>query len=748
MEHKLILGGEHWLPFARSRIAAIRHLGYASQKLIMPDGSEVEVRVAADQEFIRITGSEVRIEMDSGAVAIGAIGPAAPARYDPGVMHEAGPAMAYNAPFVGDAGEDRSNPGKTSAGQLSGVLTARARFKGRIRRNPRSFYPRIEKQDDEFVPSPSDDTLYAKKVVGILCPASIFTGKCRLYVQAMYGLPLYEYNAAREVVHTNLPLEFVSETSSAPELKLPPFRRAGDTTSYPTMLLNTSCGVWMDPKTGRHWLFKPNTSSTWVAPLRARADVEKLRKWLVPTGSQNDLNETDREHLEAYILAYSLPDHKHAQTTSVGGVDTGGVYPMAYGWKWRWSGDQPMADLVNVGTFEQDLRNTAMVSTHFRLTASMRPSQPGEQPVWDAAIAVVEGPKQWVVYRYVWTLAGPNFALGVLEKTTNQHSLQFECDAPFYCFYLRDELQVCRVKVVFSPAEEPKRTVTPGYAAEGYGAPVQYRTLGLLGGQHEDVRGVEAYFEATFSVGSRLVTPPMPFAKTNEGNRSALTNKVLAGMMDVGLPPSDYQTRSYNVGYPDANGSYAQSGPVFGRWYDWSGLVNYDLEEIGFHEAYNSLATIVAPFYDAEALYVQYSTDLLRQETGLLQKMAANLAGFGYVWENRVDLFGTEVGRFRYYGWNNGGGASGAAILSTEAVATSEVTVLTEGQYLVSHAGVTPATFTNLGEFHSNDQDFVSAQFGTITATSLDEPTLIAPGYAGPVGSEGAPASSVLVGWI
>jgi hypothetical protein len=59
MEHKLILGGEQYLPFARSRIKALRATGltYASQQFEV-DGNTIAVRIAGDQEFIRLDGGQ------------------------------------------------------------------------------------------------------------------------------------------------------------------------------------------------------------------------------------------------------------------------------------------------------------------------------------------------------------------------------------------------------------------------------------------------------------------------------------------------------------------------------------------------------------------------------------------------------------------------------------------------------------------------------------------------------------------
>lgn len=58
MEHKLILGGEKFLPFARSRIKALRATGlaYASQQFEI-DGVSVKVRIEGAHDYIRLEGS-------------------------------------------------------------------------------------------------------------------------------------------------------------------------------------------------------------------------------------------------------------------------------------------------------------------------------------------------------------------------------------------------------------------------------------------------------------------------------------------------------------------------------------------------------------------------------------------------------------------------------------------------------------------------------------------------------------------
>lgn len=58
MEHLLVTGGYQYLPFARSRIKALRAAGlpYAAQRFVLPDAT-VAVRVSGDHEYIEISGA-------------------------------------------------------------------------------------------------------------------------------------------------------------------------------------------------------------------------------------------------------------------------------------------------------------------------------------------------------------------------------------------------------------------------------------------------------------------------------------------------------------------------------------------------------------------------------------------------------------------------------------------------------------------------------------------------------------------
>ena len=119
MEHRLIQGGEQYLPFARSCVAKLKGLGmpYASQQYEI-DGVSIKVRIEPGHEYIRIDGGGLELRMDSGVVELfGGIDVESPDSFAPRLLHEAGHAAAYNALFTGvDSNRWRHNPANTNAG--------------------------------------------------------------------------------------------------------------------------------------------------------------------------------------------------------------------------------------------------------------------------------------------------------------------------------------------------------------------------------------------------------------------------------------------------------------------------------------------------------------------------------------------------------------------------------------------------------------------------------------------------------
>lgn len=81
MEHKLSQGGEQFLPFARSRIKALRATGlkYASQQFEL-DGVSVKVRIGGEHEYITLSGGTLNclsgVTKDASVVTLPVVPPA------------------------------------------------------------------------------------------------------------------------------------------------------------------------------------------------------------------------------------------------------------------------------------------------------------------------------------------------------------------------------------------------------------------------------------------------------------------------------------------------------------------------------------------------------------------------------------------------------------------------------------------------------------------------------------------------
>lgn len=79
-----------------------------------------------------------------------------------------------------------------------------------------------------------DESLWLKKLTALICPASIFTGKTRLYVQALYGRHLYTRKSgdvtAGNVTADTLTIGLVA--GSPPYIMVPAFRTPGDTADW------------------------------------------------------------------------------------------------------------------------------------------------------------------------------------------------------------------------------------------------------------------------------------------------------------------------------------------------------------------------------------------------------------------------------------------------------------------------------------------------------------------------------------
>lgn len=760
MEHKLILGGAQYLPFARSRISALRASGqeYATQRFLLPD-AEVRVQIAGDQEYIYITGSACTQLLDSGIVETEGWGGADPARYTPGTLYEAGSVPAYNAEFVPTDPVSAWKVKDSEGGQISGEVSRnKTRITGRIpydAQAARSFSPKTIQLTEDPVTwglSPDDDLLATKKALTHACPASIFTGRTRLYVQAMYGQPLYQGNKVDKegnitsagAATPKAPTLGSATGNTTPSLMLPAALPKADESLNDPVALTTGSGVHLDAR-GNHWLFTVSSGSVAVYPLVSSSCTAAWRRYLdASSPAYASVDQVDRDHIEAYVLASSRPDVNKVQTIT---VTTVSLWSMGYSWHWNKTG--LAADIVSNAQVSQGGGNSCMRSTHYRLT--MEATVADGVTTWGAAITVIEGPADWAVERQLWCIAEPDWETGNLAKITPQTTDLFVCDAPFYAFYIDDELQVCRVSV------EQRVTVSARYTSDAFfdSAPVggPMLTAGLLAGWGETVSSSGNFYVAMFQCGAQSFSELSAF-RAESGTRDDISAKAKVGQNSGTLGPPFATPFNIEYGYPPdyslapfPENYQKEESARLDVEYTWTASVVGDV----FHSAVD----FIAPFYDAEAMYARGYSDTVRTYSGQVVKSISSPA-FGT--ENRARLAPNEpppnpagdwsawLPKYVYAG---GAGGSFATILSTTTPGDSTTTTVNlDEQTLVCRAGVLPATFTNLLQLHDNDVEEVEANFATLSSVRTDAPIVLGGSYVDPVGTALTPTAPVLVGWV
>lgn len=734
MEHKLITGGHQYLPFARSRIKAMRAVGlrYATQRFVLPDAT-VRVQIVDGTDYIELSGGTCELGMDSGVVELSAIGSAAPGRFLPGILYETNKVAAYNAPFVLTAPETywRFNSGPT--GQISGTLSSALRGKVPINgQSARSFHPRsIDNADTPPIKilDPADESLYAKKVLAVLCPPSIFTGRCRLWVQSMYGRHMHSHASNGMPDDDTVPIPTLSGLPGTPSIYVQGKAASGTL----SVLITTSCGVYLDPDTGNHWLLKVNGAQVLVYPLLSSPCGQRLRKYLV-SGTGNDLlDQTDRDHVEAYVLSTSRPD-----TTQIVAVEIGAsvaAYSMGYGWHWNWTG--MVADIVINTPYAQNETHAAMTSTHHRITMH----KPTDTTPWLCIHSVVEGPTNWAVYRVYWTIVEPDWSDLVLRKTTPANSAVFAGNAPFYAFYVGDVLKTCRVSVVLQDGHIGALVENDVTGTEGF-------TIGTKEGTRTISSDGADYFSATFSCAG-MTTPPLEAVKVIDYSDVIVVKDKVFGVWLSGTGSGGFGFRLFNVSNDDGS-NYHQEGQS-------SSLVDenqtrahtHTASRSTAHEEINGTAMVVVPFNDAQAVYLRYAREsnytVLTNITYYLAHQNVNKPGAFLV----KDVTDGVPSEFAYARVNGAFAASDLTQTGFETIIPALATVsLGTTQQQAGHAGTVAATFTHLSDFSNNALETVAAQFATISGTDIVSPVVIAPGYITEVGTPTVPTVPALVGWV
>jgi hypothetical protein len=435
---------------------------------------------------------------------------------------------------------------------------------------------------------------------------------------------------------------------------------------------------------------------------------------------------------------------------------TGANYSMGYGWHWNYSGTK--ADIVTASTYDQGIvggfQYTGMVTTHSRIDVSRVANPPTEadplgSETWTAMAAVIEGPVQWGVNRATWCIAEPEWGTMATVKSTPKYSKMIDADAPFYAFYTKDALQLCRVKVAIIPATPRNRTHSYTYASDVYGdLPAEY-TAGFLDGFCDDAEAVDLYYQGIFTCGA-VSSPMLPIARTESHVRWDVRDKSWVSE-GIRVPGNDGAvlagttanvTTGYDAGY--GTGGF-QIVPLTGPGtltIDGPATMRVTNEKRTRVIADGSVATLVVPFMDAEAILMEAATFHNVTDSGQLVEVrqTTGLAALSRRFAPQGGSFGGYMYQFQTAGL-------GGIITSTNPP-TSSVDTNTDMQVLVCIAGSPTVAMGSLASFHDGN-DYAQVVYNVLSGTKNVNPTVLAQVLAPSIGVIGtAPNNVALVGWI
>lgn len=456
--------------------------------------------------------------------------------------------------------------------------------------------------------------LYAKKLCAAFAPATMFCGKARLYAQAQYGTKLTDWKWSVDVDGT-------------PQL----------TSSVSSSKLTTNSGIYLDSEFN-HWLLDIDNAGVRISKLnrdKRVAPLVSLMKTMMPS-------DPDYEKVEAYILAYSYPQDDTSFWIDIPGTPPCDMF--GYGWKFNWSGTA--ADIVRTEIVPITGTTVKYESTHFRISFNRDASivATEEKSRWSAVLSTVEGPVDWKSDKWGQVIASPiwgEYTLGIFGELWGARF----GDAPVYCFYKRNTLEVIRcTHTVGVSINEYSRTSTPSAwggqqdwsTYSWYGWEGQEGTIGLDGGSGEKRARTERPTTAGFyseSVSAISTTESYTY------DRSSVSQKTFNGVISA----TNYNMSDYNYTFNENNSIYTtglwrdpsltdgvpcyiggsvQPGVATDHGYARAHTISSEISIAFTKEYYSGIHSeaanhaLIIPFNDAEAAYLWSTFDVSRSEVG------------------------------------------------------------------------------------------------------------------------------------
>lgn len=348
------------------------------------------------------TQEKTTVYLESGQIDVGSMGTTNPERFDRGFWSADLIQSVTSAVWLGYAdsktGAQKNDP-KLTASQWSLSLGGSGSYAD----------PEVEETNEAY---------FEKKKCLYYVHPSNFTGRMRLFVQAIYGKK--DVNGATWKGTANY--------DDIPSLEY-------DGISISSFPYSTTV-LFFDSEDSSYFLLNIGTSIT-ATPLILPSWASSLAKIINSSIWTNE----EKTRAEAYIFAYATIDSGNSFT--IPGDSITSVSAIAYGWKANWNGTKvSIVDVQTKTPIDQFTEPDRFISRVYTINITRL------NGVWSYSTVVVEGPTEWMSLfgrSNVWVpfYDGVGRKLRRFELSTYITHSPFS--APIYCYYNHaDELVIVR----------------------------------------------------------------------------------------------------------------------------------------------------------------------------------------------------------------------------------------------------------------------------------------------------------------
>lgn len=264
-----------------------------------------------------------------------------------------------------------------------------------------------------------DDHAVKKKMCQARMPASFFTGKTRLFVQAVYGTQRTDYYCEWESNDFDYTM-YISNYHLFPVL------------DNNTWLLTTP--------SYDYFMVRYKNETLEFSPLELDGNAKLLKSMMLADPDYDALGEKTRR-VEAYVLSHAIIREDLMTTCAIQSPEIIGS-PRAYGWHTTWNGCT--ADMV---TLQPDFERNIYQTRHYRMVIT--PTTTDGVTTFAAYCGIVEGPCDWWPYYAVITFIYPLYVtygllppgMYAVNKVGTVDPVLFSTDykAPVYVTYGKDD---------------------------------------------------------------------------------------------------------------------------------------------------------------------------------------------------------------------------------------------------------------------------------------------------------------------